>query len=246
MTLAKKIINWTRRWFERNDRKTAVIGISGGKDSAVVAALCREALGCDHVVGIMMPNGHQKDISDSETVVQELGIFAGTANIQPVYNAMLDCVREAIGQDASEGAKINIAPRIRMALLYAVAQTLSETKQAKACVVGTGNRGEAEIGYTTKGGDSLSDVNPIRNLWTDEVVQVGDEMHYFPHIVHKEPADGLCGKSDEARLGFSYADVKAVFTGEEISEDLAEAILMAHKASKHKRDPIPSYPDTIE
>lgn len=247
MKLSEKIIQWIQQWFNHNRMKTAVIGISGGKDSAVVAALCKEALGAKQVVGIMMPNGEQADISDSQQVIDELGIVAGTANIAPVYEAMLRCVEDAIGKPASEGAKINIAPRLRMTLLYAVAQTISEVDEAQACVVGTGNRGEAEIGYTTKYGDAASDVNPIRNVWTDEVIQVGDEMGYFPNIVHKTPADGLCGKSDEDRLGFSYDDVKAVFDGHKsVSEEIVQKIMRAHRTSAHKRDPIPSYPDKIE
>lgn len=244
MLLSQKVIQWIQGWFSGNQRKTAVIGISGGKDSAVVAGLCKEALGAQQVVGIMMPNGEQKDISDSKQVISQLGISSGLANIQPAYEAILKCVEDAIGMPASEGAKINIAPRLRMTLLYAVAQTLSETNRAKACVVGTGNRGEAEVGYTTKFGDSASDMNPIRNLWVDEVLQIGDELGYFPEIIHKAPSDGLCGKSDEERLGFSYDDVKAAFTGEtaKIEADKLEKILAAHRVSGHKRDPIASYP----
>ncbi|MDE7244021.1 MAG: NAD(+) synthase [Oscillospiraceae bacterium] len=189
--LSKEIIQWIQGCFEENNRKTAVIGISGGKDSAVVAALCKEALGEQNVYGIMMPNGDQKDISDSKQVIAELGINSGCANIKPVYDAVLQCVEEAIGMPASEGAKINIAPRLRMALLYTIAQTLSEMNKAKACVAGTGNRGEAEVGYTTKWGDSASDINPIRNLWVDEVLQVGDELGYFPDIIQKVPSSSL-------------------------------------------------------
>ena len=238
--LAKHIIQWIQGWFNENNRKTAVIGISGGKDSAVVAGLCKEALGEQNVFGIMMPHGEQKDISDSEQVISELGINSGCANIKPVSDAMLQCVEEAIGMPASEGAKINIAPRLRMTLLYTIAQTLSETNKAKACVMGTGNRGEAEVGYTTKWGDAASDINPIRNLWVDEVLQAGDELGYFPDIIHKAPSDGLCGKSDEERLGFSYDDVKALFTGHKVPEDIRDKILAAHCASVHKRYAIPA------
>ena len=241
MKLSQKIIQWLQGWFTKNHRKTAVIGISGGKDSAVVAGLCKEALGSQNVVGIMMPNGVQSDISDSEQVVNELGIRFGVANIKPAYDAILQCVEEALGYQASDGAKINIAPRIRMTVLYAISQTISETEAAQACVVGTGNRGEAEVGYTTKHGDSACDVNPIRNLWVDTVLQVGDELGYYPQVVHKAPSDGLCGKTDEDRLGFSYSQVKAAFTGGDVPAEQLTKIMKAHAASEHKR----GLPDTF-
>lgn len=241
MSLSKRIIDWLRDWFPNNGRRTAVLGISGGKDSAVVAGLCKEALGGRQVFGVMMPNGTQKDISDSERVVQELGIRYGTANIEKAYQAIVQCVYDALGMGVSEGAAINIAPRIRMTILYAVAQTLSEREGAGACVVGTGNRAEAEVGYTTKSGDSACDVNPIRDLWVDEVIQAGDEMGYFPEIVHKRPDDGLCGKSDEEKLGFTYEEVKQLFIGGQVDELHAEKIRRCHELSRHKREPIPYF-----
>lgn len=242
MKLSEKLIQWTKNWFEENNRETAVIGISGGKDSAVVAAVCKEALGEKQVMGILMPNGEQADICDARQVAWELGIYSGVANIRPAYDAILRCVEEAIGRPASEGARINIAPRLRMMLLYAIAQTISEAEGAKACVVGTGNLAEKKVGYTTKWGDAASDVNPIGELWVDEVIQAGDELGYYPDVVHKAPADGLCGETDEDRMGFSYADVKKVFTAkEDVPVSILQKILRMNEASKHKRNPIASY-----
>lgn len=244
-SLSARVVEWTRDWFGRNDRKTAVIGISGGKDSAVVAGICTEALGAGHVVGVMMPNGEQADIGDSRTVVSELGIRYGMADIKPAYDAILDCVEQVLGVPISENARVNVAPRLRMTLLYAVTQTLSDREQAKACVVGTGNKAEAMVGYTTKGGDNLSDMNPIGNLWVDEVLQVGDELGRYPGVIHKAPADGLCGKTDEERLGFTYGQVRQAFDGrrDEVPMPVLRKILARFDGSAHKRSPIPSFPN---
>lgn len=242
-TLSKRVSAWTKNWFAENGRETAVLGISGGKDSAVVAGICEAALGADRVYGIMMPNGVQADIKDSETVVKSLGIHHGKCDIAPAYEAICNCVQEAIGVPISEAAAINVGPRVRMAILYAIAQTLSDTRGARACVAGTGNRGEAEVGYSTKGGDSVCDFNPIRDLWVDEVVQVGDELPLVPsQAVHKTPSDGLCGKSDEERLGVTYEDIKRVCTGDpDVPQEIVEKVKLLQGRSAHKRNPIPYF-----
>lgn len=241
MKRSEKMMLWLRRWFGDNGRKTAVLGISGGKDSAVAAGLCRNALGPEQVLGVLMPNGAQSDIEDSRRVVEALGIRHGTANISGAYEAVLACVREVLGEDPSDGAMINIAPRLRMTILYAVAQTLSEREGAGACVVGTGNRGEAEVGYTTKWGDAACDVNPLRDLWVHEVIEVGDELGYVPEIVHKTPADGLSGQTDEARMGFTYDEVYRLLTGGTVDGERRAKIEAMHRASRHKREEIPHF-----
>ena len=239
--LSEQTAVWTRNWFRSNGRETAVLGVSGGKDSAVVAGICEKALGADRVYGVLMPNGEQPDIADSIAVVESLGIKSGQCNIEPAYKAICKCVEEATGIPISHNAAINVGPRVRMAVLYAIAQTLSDVQSAKACVVGTGNRGEAEVGYTTKWGDSACDVNPIRGLWVDEVLQIGDELPAVPaHIVHKAPSDGLCGETDEERLGVSYDDVRRVMEGDAaVPEDVARKVRLLHKRSEHKRASIP-------
>lgn len=270
-SLSEYLIQWLKDWFAKNGRDTAVIGISGGKDSAIVAALCAKAIGAGNVLGVMMPNGIQDDIEDSYKVCEELGIKGieipignplFKANNAPYhivsdeypYGSLIECIDESfssLGDNdplkvlrVSAAAKINIAPRLRMTVLYAIAQSLSRVGR-HACVVGTGNLGEASVGYTTKWGDSACDVNPIRNLWVDEVLAVGDALGYFPEIIHKVPRDGLCGESDETRLGFSYADVKQVLDAnirgsESVSDTTREKIISAYRRSSHKRDAIPA------
>lgn len=240
--LSEQIVEWLRSWFEENGRKTAVIGISGGKDSAVVAALCVRALGPENVFGVLMPNGEQPDIADAKQVVEELGIRHAVVNIHDAYIAVSGATMQALCDFPSQGASINIQPRVRMTVLYAIAQTLSERDGAHACVVGTGNFSEAMVGYTTKWGDAACDVDPIGNLWVEEVIQVGDELGYYPNIIHKTPSDGLCGRTDEDNLGFTYAQVRAFFEAPDtLSEDVKEAIQKRYIASAHKRNSIPCF-----
>ena len=254
-TLSKYLIDWLVNWFSENGRNTAVIGISGGKDSAVVAALCVKALGAQNVFGVMMPNGNQSDLLDAQQVVDELGIRATVVNIHRSYTSLIEDTNlapmltrnrmhngsELPYERVSPAAEINIAPRLRMTVLYAIAQTLSQDGR-HACVVGTGNLCEATVGYTTKWGDAACDVNPLRNLTVSEVIQVGDELGYFPNIVHKTPSDGLTGLTDEENLGFAYADVERYLKGELVPMDVRTKIMKKAKAARHKLMPIPSPP----
>jgi NAD+ synthetase len=251
MKLSDKIIIYLQGEFARMGRDTAVIGISGGKDSAVVAALLAQAIGPANVHGVMMPNGEQKDISDSEQVIRELGINGLIANISDQYEATIRTTQIAslcdglastkTGLAVSAEAKINVAPRLRMTKLYEVAQSLG-AYGLHACVAGTGNKAEAYVGYCTKWGDMACDINPIKDLWVHEVLQVGDELGFFPSIIHKTPDDGLCGLTDEERLGFSYDDVyKAVTGAGEVEIGKLHRIARMHQVAQHKLNPIPYF-----
>lgn len=239
--LSERIVEWTREYFIKNGRDTAVIGISGGKDSAVVAAILVKAIGAQNVYGVLMPNGTQSDISDSYRVVEELGINHTVVNIGPMYDATVHGINLTDDVHVSPEAAINIGPRLRMTVLYTICQSLS-AKGYHPCVVGTGNKAEHYIGYFTKWGDGGCDVNPIQDLWVHEVIQVGMELGYFPHIVKKVPADGLCGKSDEDNLGFSYDDVYRFATqGTSGNKRVDRAIERKYNASRHKENPIPYF-----
>jgi len=251
MNLSEQVVRWTKDALAAMGRDTAVLGISGGKDSAVVAAILVRAIGPENVFGVMMPNGEQGDIEDSKQVIAELGINGLLMNIADQYAAAVrpallvspaaDYPISTMALIPSEEAKINVAPRLRMTKLYEVAQSLSAHGR-RACVVGTGNKAENYVGYCTKWGDMACDLNPIKDLWVHEVLQVGDELGYFPNIVHKAPDDGLSGKTDEERLGFSYESVyQFVEGGGNVPLEIQAMIEARHRANLHKQNPVPYF-----
>lgn len=192
------IVKWIRDWFEINGKGcNAIVGISGGKDSSVAAALCVEALGKERVIGVLMPNGEQHDIDMAYLLVNHLGIEHYVVNIKDGYDGLLNSVEAAIGE-ASDATKINLAPRIRMATLYAVCQSRNGR------VVNTCNLSEDWVGYSTRYGDSVGDFSPLSMLCVREVKAIGRELGLPEELIEKVPIDGLCGKTDEDNLGFSY------------------------------------------
>lgn len=204
---AKKVLNeltiWIRDWFEENGRDcNAIVGISGGKDSSVAAALCVRALGVDRVIGVLMPNGEQSDIAMSRLLVEHLGIRHFVVNIRDGYQGLLGEMRRQLG-DVSRDTEINLAPRLRMATLYAVAQS-NNGRVANTC-----NLSEDWVGYSTRYGDSAGDFSPLSMLCVREVKALGRELGLPECLVEKVPIDGLCGQTDEEKLGFTYAALDA-------------------------------------
>ena len=238
-------VQWIRDWFEENGKECcATVGISGGKDSSVVAALCVEALGKDRVIGVLMPNGIQKDIIDAIKVVTHLGIKYTIINIQNSYDSILEniddmFIPERDGYEEikiSEQAKINLAPRIRMATLYAVSQSVNGR------VVGTDNASEAYIGYSTRWGDNVADLMPILHFTSEEVVVIGDVLGLPYELTHKVPSDGLCGKTDEDNFGFTYEVLnKYIRTGVCEDDTIKAKIDERHQKNLFKLQPIPSF-----
>jgi NAD+ synthase len=205
-TLATECKEWIKDYFIQKNGRKAVIGISGGKDSTVCAGLCAAALGKENVVGVLMPNGVQSDIQDSEQVVKHLGIESLIVNIQYAYMNLVNQINE---HHISSQAQINMPPRLRMTVLYGVAQNIGGR------VANTCNRSEDVVGYSTLWGDSVNDFSPFGLLTTEEVMEIGDDLGLPYELVHKTPSDGLCGKSDEDNLGFTYAEInKIIRTGE--------------------------------
>lgn len=197
--VAEDIINWIRNWFEQNGKGcNAVVGISGGKDSSVVAALCVRALGRERVIGVMMPRGEQFDIDVSKRLIAHLGIRGIEYNIASAYDAMMSELSECIGE-VSEQTRINIQPRIRMTVLYAVSQSCNGR------VANTCNLSEDWVGYSTRYGDSAGDFSPLSRITVAEVKEIGRYLGLPEEFVEKTPIDGLSGKSDEEKLGFTYA-----------------------------------------
>ena len=236
----ENVVDWIQEWFSANGPKAnAVIGLSGGKDSSIVATLLVKALGKDRVIGVMMPNGVQKDISDSQKIAEFLGIKTYTVNIAPMYDAALDTFGKDLGDlSISEDTKINLAPRLRMSTLYAVAQSLPNGGR----VANTCNASEDYVGYSTKYGDAAGDFSPCSDFTVTEMLQIGDALGVPSDLVHKTPSDGLCGKSDEDKLGFTYAMLdKYIETGVCEDQALKEKIDRAHRLNLHKLEVIPAY-----
>ena len=203
-TVKDQVVQWIRDWFEQNGPGcNAVIGISGGKDSSVVAALCAEALGTDRVIGVTMPNGVQPDIDDSMKLINHLGIRHVNLNIGSAYKALMGEVEKELmdSQNAvvSRQTVINMPPRLRMTTLYAISQSLNGR------VANTCNLSEDWVGYSTRYGDAAGDFSPLGGLTVQEVKAIGKELGLPIDLVDKTPSDGLSGKSDEDNLGFTYA-----------------------------------------
>lgn len=236
-----KIIVWIKNFF-KDKKGPAVIGISGGKDSTICAALLTEALGPERVVGVMMPNGIQKDISDSKKVIEVLGIKGLTVNIEDAYNAIYNQVFDAIKpEDTSFLSPVfttNTPARLRMTTLYGIAAQLG------GFVCNTCNKSEDYVGYSTKYGDAAGDFSLLNRLTKTEVVALGDYMKLPTELVHKTPSDGMCGKSDEANMGFTYEALDTfILTGlpPKAEEVFRKIVTMHHNPNtKYKLIEMPS------
>ncbi|MDD6023617.1 MAG: NAD(+) synthase [Oscillospiraceae bacterium] len=197
----QEVVQWIRDYFAKNGPDcNAIVGISGGKDSSVVAALCVEALGVDRVIGVLMPRGEQADIADSYCLVNHLGIRHYVVNIGPAVDAELASL-EAAGLTPSRDTTVNLPPRIRMATLFAISQT-ENGRVANTC-----NLSEDWVGYSTLFGDAAGQFSPLSHLTVQEVKALGRALGLPDQLVDKPPQDGLCGKTDEDNLGFKYAQL---------------------------------------
>lgn len=193
-----KCVEWIREFFENNGKGcNAVVGISGGKDSSIVAALCVEALGKDRVIGVLMPNGEQHDIDMAYLLVNHLGIKHYVVNIKEAVEGL----KNAVPFELSEQSRTNMPPRIRMTALYAVSQS-NNGRVANTC-----NLSEDWVGYSTRYGDAAGDFSPCSSFTVAEMKQIGRVLGLPDVLVDKVPIDGLCGKTDEDNLGFTYAEL---------------------------------------
>lgn len=239
------IVQWIRNQVPEGGK--AVIGISGGKDSTVAAALCVKALGADRVIGVLMPQGVQNDISDSYEVVATLQLQYHVVNIgsacEELYHFINDAVFLCCGKDGgvenNPMVKTNLPARIRMTTLYAIAALYPNSR-----VVNTCNYSEDYVGYSTKYGDAAGDFSPLGNLTVREVLAIGDALGLPHHLVHKAPSDGMCGKTDEDNLGFTYEQLDDyILHTRHVDADIVEKIERLHTATRHKYTPIPTFYD---
>lgn len=232
-------VNWIRDFFEKNGRDcNAVVGISGGKDSSVAAALCVEALGADRVIGVLMPCGEQHDIDCAHKLVDHLGIKHYVVNVKDAVEGIKNSLPAEL--QVTPQTITNIPPRVRMTTLYAVSQSCNGR------VVNTCNLSEDWVGYSTRYGDSVGDFSPLSRLTVQEVKEIGHLLGLPSDLVEKTPIDGLCGKTDEDNLGFTYAELdRYIRTGE--IDDLAkkELIDRKHKANLFKLELMPCFEPEI-
>lgn len=226
-------VEWIKNFFEENGKGcNAVVGISGGKDSSIVAALCVEALGKERVIGVLMPCGEQHDIDMAELLVKTLGIKHYVINIKDA----VDGIKNAMPFELSSQSVTNIPPRIRMAALYAVSQS-HNGRVANTC-----NLSEDWVGYSTRYGDAAGDFSPCSHLTVDEMKQIGRVLGLPDVLVDKVPIDGLCGKTDEENLGFTYAELdKYIRTGEIEDKEKKEIIDRKHRNNLFKLQLMPSF-----
>lgn len=249
-TKLEEILNWLETYKENTHCDGVVLGISGGKDSTTVAMLAKKIWG-NNVFGVLMPNGVQSDLADALQVVRTLDIQYHIVNIGAAYQSLIQEIEYTEYMDSNglpdlrrDGVAItnksltNIPPRLRMTVLYAIAQSLGYR------VIGTGNMSESYIGWCTKWGDTACDLNPLATLTCTEVIELGKllakEFNLEEKLIVKTPSDGLSGKSDEDNFGFSYATLDDYITGEGINinvkYEIAEKIEQMHRASEHKRN----------
>lgn len=228
-------VEWIRDFFKNNGPDcNAVVGISGGKDSSIAAALCVEALGKDRVIGVLMPQGEQHDIDMAYLLVNHLGIKHYEINVKDAIDALLKNMPEEL--PVSVQTKTNIPPRVRMATLYAVSQSVNGR------VVNTCNLSEDWVGYSTRYGDAAGDFSPMSNLTVTEVKEIGRLLGLPDVLVDKVPIDGLCGKTDEENLGFTYAELdRYIRTGEIDDKDKKELIDRKHRMNLFKLEMMPAF-----
>ncbi len=235
LTVKNACVQWIRDFFAENGPDcNAVVGISGGKDSSVVAALCVEALGRERVIGVLMPCGEQADIDCSLQLVGHLGIAYHIVNVKAAVDGLTAALPDSVPLSAQ--SRTNLPPRIRMAALYAVSQSLNGR------VANTCNLSEDWVGYSTRYGDAAGDFSPLSRLTVAEVKAIGHLLGLPAELVEKTPIDGLCGKTDEENLGFTYAELdRYIRTGEIDDADKKARIDRLHRINQFKLELMPVF-----
>jgi len=232
----EKIIEFIREYYKEHNLGGAILGISGGKDSAVVAALMCEAIGCENVVGLTLPCHSKKiDKSDAYIISEHYGFQMYDFDLTNVFDAFKKEFELIPIKGNTTNSDLNLKPRLRMASVYYFAAFLSEIFKKTYIVIGTSNKSELFVGYFTKGGDSVHDLAPIADLTVEEVIQVGEVLNVPEKILYKTPNDGLSNKTDEDKLGVTYQDISN-FMEDKNSVDMEtrKKIEKLHKNSLHK------------
>lgn len=231
------IIKFIRDYFNNNNLKGVVLGISGGKDSGVVAALFARALGSENVLGVTLPcHSRPTDKTDAYLVAKKYNFELINLDLTPAFDSFTNEVNKLgnFSEEELENSNINLKPRLRMASVYYLAALYSAIKGGTYIVAGTSNLCELFVGYFTKGGDSNYDIGVLNNYTVEEVIKIGEYLEVPEKVLYKTPDDGLSGLSDEDKLGVKYKDIAAFINGEELDFDIAKKIEKLHNNSHHK------------
>ena len=230
-----KIIEFIRNYYQENNLGGVVIGISGGKDSGVVAGLFSKAIGSENVIGVTLPcHSKKNDTLDAKLVADYFGFKLINLDLTNIYNTFQVEAKKINDFIQNEDSEINLKPRLRMASLYYLAQMYSKKNNKVYLVAGTGNKCEIFVGYFTKGGDGVSDINVLADLTTDEVIKIGEVIGVPEKVLYKAPNDGLSNQTDEEKLGFTYDDVAKVINNEPVDEEIKNKIKRKHVINQHK------------
>lgn len=251
MKITEDLIKWISNYCKDTGVKKVIIGISGGKDSTICASLLEKAIGAENIIAVMMPNGVQKDLGDSYDVCDCIGIPDKNryqVNIASAFEGIIkgiylgspsNVVNDWGNLRNNDNIDTNLPSRLRMCTLYTIASLYDGSR-----VVNTSNKSERYIGYSTKWGDGIGDFSPLGNLTVREVLQIGDDLGLPYSLVHKTPSDGMSGKSDEEKIGFTYEELDEYLLGDfdrHPSKDTISKIEKMHNANKHKIDPMPTF-----
>ena len=230
------IVSFIRDYYEKNHLKGVVLGISGGKDSGVAAALFAKALGSENVVGVTMPAHTDESCrNDAKLVAEKYGFELINIDLSDTFDAFHRQI-EGLGAKGEDlvNSDINLKPRLRMATNYYVAAWYSAMKKGTYLVAGTSNKCELYVGYFTKGGDSTYDLGVLNNYTVEEVIRIGEYLEVPAPVLYKAPNDDLSNRTDEDKLGVKYAEIASYMNGEEVSEEAREKIEKLHKNAAHK------------
>ena len=237
------IVIFIKEYFKKNNLKGVVLGISGGKDSAVVAALFAKALGSENVLGVTLPcHSHISDKNDAKLVADKFKFKLINLDLTPAYDSFVNEVNKlgTFTEDEVKNSNINLKPRLRMASVYYLAALYSEFKGGTYIVAGTSNLCELYVGYFTKGGDSTYDIGVLNNYTVEEVIKMGEYLEVPDTVIHKAPSDGLSGMTDEDKLGVKYKDIASYINNEKLDDETTKKILKLHNNAHHKFN-IPVY-----
>lgn len=240
----KKIIDFIRNYYKKQNLKGVVIGISGGKDSAVVAGLFTLALGKENVIGVTLPcHSNESDKNDAKIISDKYGFELINIDLTNSFDSFKLEIKKigTYSQNQTKNSDINLKPRLRMSALYYIAALYTELKKGIYLVAGTSNKSELYVGYFTKGGDSSHDISVLSDFTVEEVIEIGKYIQVPKEVLYKTPSDGLSGQTDEEKLGVKYSQISAYLNNKNsVEKSIKEKIEKLHKSNKHKFN-IPKY-----